>query len=48
MQRASDLASLALSIALGGNGEEVGVDLDDGTGKMMLVMNDFDNMKLEA
>lgn len=32
VQRASDLALLALSISLGGNGEEVGVDLDDGTG----------------
>jgi hypothetical protein len=32
VQRASDLAALALSISLGGNGEGVGVDLDDGTG----------------
>jgi hypothetical protein len=33
VQRAPDLASLALSISLGGNGEDVGVDLNDGTGE---------------
>lgn len=32
VQRATDLAALALGIQLGGNGEDIGVDLDDGTG----------------
>lgn len=33
VQRATDLAALALSISLGGNGEGVRVDLDYGTGE---------------
>lgn len=32
VQRATDRAVLALSIQLGGDGEDIGVDLDDGTG----------------
>lgn len=32
VQRAPNLAGLALSISLRGNGEDVGVDLDDGAG----------------
>lgn len=39
VQRATDLAALALSISLGGNGEGVGVDLDDGTGGEEMVIS---------